>query len=436
MKSRNWPLALVLPLLVLAAAFAVLAGDLGHIASASRTVLSHFYGVPLIHPAWTPIAELAFLAVASAGFLLLAARFGIFWAALPISAAIFVAGAISWRLYADGVLFDAVGPGLAVVLTMATAAAGRTFDARGTRSRLLTAFADALPPETIETLVRAPELLKLEGERRTVTYLSCGILGLPVLAASLKEEPAQFTRLVESVLVPLIDEALAQGGTIERMTSDGFGAFWNAPLDDDLHAMHACEAAIQMTGKFAQANQRMARERLGDDVAAAPVEIGIGIVTGPVIAGGYRAHRRIAYGVTGDCAILADRLRTLSAQYGMRTIVAESTRENVLGFAFLEVDTIAPDVGGEPVRLFAMLGDPVMRAGPKFRALSTFHEQIFEAFRARQWQQTRVLIEQCRRLSGASQKLYDLHLARVAHFEENPPDADWDGSFHPGIERV
>jgi adenylate cyclase len=162
-----------------------------------------------------------------------------------------------------------------------------------------------------------------------------------------------------------------------------------------------------------------------------PVEIGIGIATGPAIAGGYRAHGRIAYGVTGDCAILADRLKALSAQYGLRTLVAGSTKENVLGFAFLEVDTVALDGHGEPIRLYAMLGDPVTRAAPKFRALSTFHEHIFQAFRAQQWQKTRGLIEQASKLSGASQKLYDLLLARIAHFEAHPPASDWDGAYRP-----
>jgi len=60
-------------------------------------------------------AKYSVLAVAGLGFLLLSARFGIFWAALPIAAAIFVACAFSWRLRADGVLFDALGPGLALL---------------------------------------------------------------------------------------------------------------------------------------------------------------------------------------------------------------------------------------------------------------------------------------------------------------------------------
>jgi adenylate cyclase len=72
-----------------------------------------------------------------------------------------------------------------------------------------------------------------------------------------------------------------------------------------------------------------------------------------------------------------------------------------------------------------------MRASPKFRALTTFHNHIFQSFRTQQWPKTRELIAQCRRLSGASQKLYDLQLDRIARYEATPPGADWDGAFRP-----
>ena len=78
-----------------------------------------------------------------------------------------------------------------------------------------------------------------------------------------------------------------------------------------------------------------------------------------------------------------------------------------------------------------MLGSPVMRASPKFRALLTFHDHIFQSLRTQQWDKARELIEQCRKLSGASQKLYDLHLARIAYFQDNPPGENWDGAFRP-----
>jgi adenylate cyclase len=187
-----------------------------------------------------------------------------------------------------------------------------------------------------------------------------------------------------------------------------------------------------MTERMAAINEELTQERRSDGVPLAPVEIGIGIATGQAIAGGFRAHGRTAYSVNGDCAIVANRVQALSAQYGPAVIVSETTRKSSeRGFAFLEVDYIAAGAHEEPVKLYAMLGNPVVRASPKFRALMTFHEHIFQSLRTQQWQKTRDLIEQCRKLSGASQKVYDLHLARIGYFEANPPGDDWDGAFRP-----
>jgi adenylate cyclase len=93
------------------------------------------------------------------------------------------------------------------------------------------------------------------------------------------------------------------------------------------------------------------------------------------------------------------------------------------------VDFRAIGAHDEPVKLFALLGNPLVRASPKFRALATFHDHIFQSMRTQQWDKARGLIEQCRLLSGASQKMYDLHLARIDYWEKHPPGADWDGAF-------
>jgi adenylate cyclase len=95
------------------------------------------------------------------------------------------------------------------------------------------------------------------------------------------------------------------------------------------------------------------------------------------------------------------------------------------------VDYIATGPGDAPVRLYALLGNPVIRASPKFRALIAFHEHIFTSLQHQQWSKARALIAQCRTLSGASQKLYDLHLTRIGYFESNPPGPEWDGAFRP-----
>ena len=194
----------------------------------------------------------------------------------------------------------------------------------------------------------------------------------------------------------------------------------------------ACEAANRMTVTLAEVNEELARERRLDGTAYEALEIGIGISTGRAIAGGFTAHGRTVYSVTGDATVMSERIRALSSQYGPAMIVTEDARKAAhRGFAFLEVDYIAAGPRDEPVKLYAMLGNPLVRASPKFRALETFHEHIFQSLRLQQWDKARGLIDQCRKLSGASQKIYDLHLARIAYFEANPPGSEWDGAFRP-----
>ena len=123
--------------------------------------------------------------------------------------------------------------------------------------------------------------------------------------------------------------------------------------------------------------------------------------------------------------------KPLDDSFDVDDVSRETRRAAERGFAFLEVDYIAAGSDDAPVHLYALVGNPVARGSPKFRALSTFHEHIFNSLRSQQWGKARELIEQCRRLSGASQALYDLHLARIRYFEANPPGPNWDGAFRP-----
>jgi len=270
----------------------------------------------------------------------------------------------------------------------------------------------------------------MDGEARTVTYLVCGLRGLAGLAAKYKDDAAGFTRVMQRLLTPLMDEALAHGGTIDRLTADGFAAFWNAPLDDADHALHACEAAHAMSAISARLGESLAQE---NGNAPAAVEISIGIATGQVIAGGFGGASRMGYGVHGSAVNLAQQIQGLSHHYGPALVVAEETRRLAeRGFAFLEVDTVAMEES--PVTLYALMGNPASRASPKFRAMSVFHDHIFQAIRKQNWPMARELIAQCRRLSGASQRLYDLHLTRIAYYETHPPGAEWDGAFRPVLQ--
>ena len=431
--------AWAVPLLVLglsAAAMLFHSGELSRLwaqrLSAYWQSLAHDAGGTAT-PVFVPTAEIAALIGLGGILILLIWRTRLVWAGLFAVTAIAAIFYASWLLYVtQHWSVDAGMPGAGLLALFLTGALVRMAEVRALHVRLRMAFSDSLPRATIEKIARRPQLLSIEGETRNITYLVCGIRGLAGLAAAYRDQPKNFTKLMSQILSPLMDQALAHGGTIDRLTADGFAAFWNAPLDDPDHALHACEAANGMLVMAARVNENLAAPQRLDDIAIAPLEIGIGIASGRVIAGGFGGHGRLGYSVNGDAVSLAGSLQAMSPQYGPAVIVSDETQKEAgRGFAFLEVDTIAFGSTDAPVKLFAMLGNPVARASPKFRALATFHEHIFNSVRNQQWDTARALIEQCRKLSGASQTLYDLHLTRIRYFETNPPGADWDGAFRP-----
>ncbi|HKD20971.1 MAG TPA: adenylate/guanylate cyclase domain-containing protein [Rhizomicrobium sp.] len=386
-----------------------------------------------LKPGSTPEAGLAFILIAGGGLVFLLARGRYLWAGALTVVAIAAAQGLGWFLFTNSqMMLDTANPSLALALAFFAGSAARGLEVGRTRTQLKSSFADSLPERTILAIAKNPSLLNLGGETRTITCLSGGIRRFAGIADSFADDPAGFTRLINTAMAPLIEDAISHGGMIARLDGEGFTACWNAPLDDTEHAIHACEAANRMTVTLAEVNEQLARERRLDGTAYDAIEIGIGISTGRAIAGGFTAHGRTIYTVTGDATVMADRIRTLSAQYGPAVVVSEDARKAAQrGFAFLEVDFIAAGPRDEPVKLYAMLGNPLVRASPKFRAMETFHEHIFQSLRLQQWDKARGLIDQCRKLSGASQKIYDLHLARIAYFEANPPGADWDGAFRP-----
>ena len=419
------------------AVFAILFNIMGVESVLAGKLLAHCLAAAPGHGAARPLApfrlaELGFLLLFGGGAIGLL-RLDILWSGLAGLAGAGLSAWAGWALFLRfGRLFDAASVSLALALLVLVTATTWALSLWLARMSLRLAFADSLPPASIEKLARHPELLKADGEVRDCSYLVCGVRGLAGLGAGFRDEPARFTALMQRMLSPLMDQALAHGGTIDRLTADGFAAFWSAPLDDPSHATHACEVAGGMAMMAARVNETLSNHMMADGTPLPALEIGVGIATGPVIAGSFGGHGRMGYSVNGEAVTLAGRIQELSHQYGPSVIVSDSTRAAAeRSFAFLEIDTVAAGAGDPAVTLFAILGNPVLKASPKFRALTTFQDHIFQALRKQQWRQARALIEQCRKLSGASPKLYDLHLNRIGYYEASPPGENWDGAFRP-----
>ncbi len=387
-------------------------------------------GQLLRRPAYAGQSEIAFMIVLGLGLILLMQREkNILAGALFIFAS---AGAFvfSWQMFETRhLLFDAAYPALSLALVYGMGIAVHLSTVARTRDRLHRTFEQLLPAPALTLVSHQPGALKLSGETRTMTYLVCRMRNFSKLAEAYADNPQDFSRLMKRAMTPLADAVLAHRGAVDRLAPGTLSAFFNAPLDDPDHAVHACECALRMIDALEKINRGLEQERRSDGSTVGPIGLGIGVNTGPGVVADFGTQARPEYTVAGRAASLAPEIEVLSGRYGPAIIVGEATRKAAeRNFAFLEVDMLAG--GAEPVRLYALLGNPLVRASPKFRALQTFHDHIFQAYRAQQWAKTRALIEQCRTLSGASQQLYELYLNRIAYFEANPPGPDWDGTFH------
>jgi adenylate cyclase len=419
-----------LPLAILAVAVAFIIVDPAHLAMRLANFELDAWQANLTTGA-TPRApaflmtQSAFLAPAGAALTLLLARGRLLWAAVFTVMAIAVMQGASWITYASGrQLFDTANASAALLL-----AAGAGYCAFAIAGRREVAI-EPLTFSTGEGGEREGETSSVPRESRAMTTLACGLRGVSQLAESYAGDAADFARLLNSVMAPLVDDAVRHGAVIGHFDGTSFSAHWTAPLEGTGHAQEACEAAGRMILSLAGANEMLAHALRRDGRAFEMAEIGIGLATGPASIVPLRSRARAGTCVIGANAEMAERIRHLSWRYGPAIIASETTRDiSESTYAFLEVDFLAPQPGDTPIRVYALLGNAVMRASPKFRAVAAFHEHIFRAVHDRQWEKARSLIEQCRRLSGASQKIYDLHLARIAWFEANPPDADWDGAF-------
>ncbi|MFI0846012.1 CHASE2 domain-containing protein [Mesorhizobium sp. IMUNJ 23232] len=233
---------------------------------------------------------------------------------------------------------------------------------RRRRMRVTRAFSQYLSPVLVERLAEDSANLKLGGERRELTVLFCDVRGFTTISEEMKDDPEGLTRLMNRLLNPLSDVILQAGGTIDKYIGDAIMAFWNAPLDDPDHAVHAIEAALAMLKAVDALN--VEREAEADIFAKKPhpLKIGIGINTGDCVVGNMGSDFRFNYSALGDAVNLASRLESETKAFGVSILVGEETARHAGGkIALAELDSVRVKGKSEAVGV----STPVPEASPE-----------------------------------------------------------------------
>jgi adenylate cyclase len=282
----------------------------------------------------------------------------------------------------------------------------------------------------VEQLAKDPARLVLGGETREMTILFSDVRGFTSISESYKSDPQGLTRLMNQFLTPLSDAIMEKRGTIDKYMGDAIMAFWNAPLDDNEHVRHACEAALIMIERLDAVNAERKQEAQESDRAFVPLKIGIGINTGAVVVGNMGSTMRFDYSVLGDSVNLASRLEGQSKTYGVTVILGSRTATLARNdFALLELDVIRVKGKTEPEVIYSLLGTKELADQSHFIELRDRVSQVLAAYRKQSWSEALAALRSCRQeVNGLDMGVFcDLYEARIQEFKLDPPPPGWDG---------
>ena len=341
-----------------------------------------------------------------------------------------VAGVIGLSWYAfdtHGWLVDPIYPAIALTAIYLAGTLFMFLRTERERNRVRHAFSHYMAPALVERLADDPSRLKLGGETRDMTLLFSDVRGFTTISEGLDAE--ELTRFLNNLFTPLSNIILEEQGTIDKFMGDAVMAFWNAPLDDSKHPVHACSAALRMMDAMGTLNQSWREEAEAKGRPYKPVKLGIGLNTGICCVGNLGSETRFDYSVIGDNVNIASRLEGQSKTYDVGTVVGETTTSRAPDFAFVELDLLKVKGKTAPTRIFALIGDKAVKDSRPFIDLSERHAAFLAQFRARDWDAAEALSRECEEMDGSRfNRLYALYRERIADFRLNPPPPDWDGS--------
>ncbi|NDD91255.1 adenylate/guanylate cyclase domain-containing protein [bacterium] len=258
------------------------------------------------------------------------------------------------------------------------------------------AFSKHVAPAIVDSIIKDPSKLSLNGERRELSILFSDIRGFTTISENM--EP----------------KALA------KFLNDYLGI-----MTDVDHAANAVNAAQCMMKKLNEHRERF-RQVYGVDV-----NVGIGINSGPVNVGYMGSERILSYTVIGDHVNLASRLEGLTKEYGVGILSTRTTLNQISESGktlppHRTLDFVKVKGKNEAVEIVQIFeSEPDSKGIQLFKAARTLYSQ-------QKWNEAiSVFCEANARLRATTKEdgPCQLYIERCRHFLDQPPEPNWDGTW-------
>jgi class 3 adenylate cyclase len=184
-------------------------------------------------------------------------------------------------------------------------------------------------------------------ERKVATALFADLVGYTALSERL--EAAVLARVLNGYLQRMSDAIHEHRGHVSTFLGDGVLAYFGALRPDPWQCADAVSAALAMRASIVDYNRELAHEGLP------PLGIGVGIHSGPGLAGLIGSRERMEFGFVGSTVNIAARVQTLTRLHGADILVTDEVGAQ-LQEAFVLEAMPAEQVKGiaEPIRTWAV----------------------------------------------------------------------------------
>jgi adenylate cyclase len=209
------------------------------------------------------------------------------------------------------------------------------------------AWARRVAPEILEVILKRPDMAHMHGRRTIATTLFTDIRGFTSMCDAM--EPEQVVEILNHYLTEMTKVIRRNRGTIHKFIGDGIMAVFGDPVADERHADVAVQTALEMH----QALEDM--KQYNENSCIVGLEIGVGIHSGPLVAGDIGSAEFMEYTVIGSTVNVASRLESLNKELKTGIIISAATRELLAGGYVLR-DLGPQQIRGvsEPLQVYAV----------------------------------------------------------------------------------
>lgn len=183
------------------------------------------------------------------------------------------------------------------------------------REQIKDAFGKFVSPHIRDEILKGN--MELGGQKKEASVLFCDIRKFTTISEKLSA--AEVVDLLNSYFNEMVQPIFKNGGVLDKFIGDALMAVFGVPGHDPKHAENALKTALTMLKKLESFNE--IRKMSGQE----PIEIGIGLNSGELIAGNIGSSERMEYTVIGDTVNIASRLETLTKEYHQPIIISEYT---------------------------------------------------------------------------------------------------------------